>query len=95
LYAIIIGAFLPFPFWLWQRWHPKSKVKYISTPIILNGVGYIPPATGINYSSWFVVGFFFQYWIRRRNFLWWSKFNYVTSAALDTGASIVGFIEGV
>jgi len=85
LYAIIIGAFLPFPFWLWQRWHPKSRVKYISTPIVLNGVGFIPPATGINYSSWFMFGFIFQYWIRRSNFLWWSKFNYITSAALDSG----------
>jgi len=93
LYAIIIGAFLPIPFWLWQRWHPKSRVKYISTPIVLNGVGFIPPATGINYSSWFVVGFIFQYWIRRRNFLWWSKFNYVTSAALDAGTSTGDFVK--
>lgn len=93
LYALIIGAFLPLPFWLWQRWHPKSKAKFISTPIILNGVGYLPPATGINYSSWFVVGFIFQYWIRRRNFLWWSKFNYVTSAALDSGASPAQFCQ--
>lgn len=31
------------------------------------------------------MGFIFQYLIRRRNFQWWSKFNYVTSAALDSG----------
>jgi OPT family small oligopeptide transporter len=85
LYALIIGAFLPLPFWLWQRRYPKSWVKYVSTPVVLNGVSYIPPATGINYSSWFAVGFVFQYWIRRRNFAWWSKFNYITSAALDSG----------
>ena len=60
-------------------------MKYVSIPIILNGVSFIPPATGINYSSWFFVGFIFQYLIRRRNFGWWSKFNYVTSAALDSG----------
>ncbi len=85
LYAIIIGALLPIPFWLWQRRRPDSWVKYVSIPIILNGVSFIPPATGINYSSWFFVGFIFQYLIRRRNFGWWSKFNYVTSAALDSG----------
>jgi OPT family oligopeptide transporter len=85
LYAIAVGAVLPIPFWLWERRHPKSFVRYINTPIILNGVMFIPPATGINYSSWFVVGFIFQFFIRRRNFPWWSKFNYVLSAALDSG----------
>ena len=85
LYAIIIGAFVPLPFWLWTRRYPNSWLKYISTPIILNGVSFIPPAVGINYSSWFAMGFVFQFLIRRRNFGWWSKFNYVTSAALDSG----------
>jgi len=52
---------------------------------VLLGVSFIPPATGINYSSWFAVGFVFQFIIRKRNFAWWSKYNYVTGAALDCG----------
>ncbi|KAK0483128.1 OPT oligopeptide transporter protein-domain-containing protein [Armillaria luteobubalina] len=91
LYAIIVGVFLPLPFWLWQRRRPNSWAKYVSTPIVLNGVSGIPPAAGINYSSWFVVGVVFQYLIRKRNFAWWSKFNYVTSAALDCG-TVLGLI---
>jgi hypothetical protein len=86
LYALIVGAFLPLPFWLWQRRYPGSWIRFVSTPILMNGVAAIPPATGINYSSFLVVGFIFQYVIRKRNFAWWSKFNYVTSAALDSGA---------
>jgi len=89
LYAIIVGAFLPVPFWLWQRRYPNSWVKFVSTPVVLNGVSAIPPAAGINYSAWFAVGFVFQYLIRKRNFAWWSKFNYVTSAALDTGMLLI------
>lgn len=85
LYALVAGAMLPVPFWLWQRRHPESWLKVVSTPVVLNGVSYIPPATGINYSAWFAVGFVFQYLIRKRNFAWWSKFNYVTSAAMDSG----------
>ncbi|KAH9942142.1 OPT oligopeptide transporter [Epithele typhae] len=85
LYAIIIGAVLPLPFWYWQRRWPNRYVQYINTPVILNGVGLIPPATGINYSSWFLAGFIFQYLVRRRNFGWWSKFNYILSSALDCG----------
>ena len=63
-------------------------MRYVSTPVILNGVSSIPPATGINYSSWFAVGVVFQYIIRKRNFAWWSKFNYVLSSALDSGTVI-------
>ncbi|KAF8146844.1 OPT oligopeptide transporter [Mycena galopus ATCC 62051] len=88
IYALIIGAILPLPFWFWQRRYPNSWIKYISTPVILNGVSAIPPATGINYSSWFAVGALFQYFIRKKHFVWWSKFNYVTSAALDSGTVI-------
>ncbi|KAF9523850.1 oligopeptide transporter [Crepidotus variabilis] len=88
LYAIVAGVFLPIPFWLYQRRYPKSWVRYVSIPVILNGVSKIPPATGINYSSWFLVGFFFQYLIRKRNFAWWGKFNYVLSSALDSGTVI-------
>ena len=88
LYAIIIGAFLPLPFWLWRRRYPQSWVRWVSTPLILDGMTYLPPATGINFSSWILVGFVFQYLIRKRNFTWWIKFNYVTSAALDSGTTI-------
>ena len=88
VYALIIGTFLPFPFWLYQRRYPQSWIRWVSTPVILNGVSSIPPATGINYSSWFLVGFVFQYLIRKRNFAWWTKFNYVTSAAMDSGTVI-------
>ncbi|KAF8549183.1 OPT superfamily oligopeptide transporter [Imleria badia] len=94
LYAIIVGAVLPLPFWLWQRRYPNSWVKVVSTPVVLSGVSYIPPAGGINYSAWFATGFVFQYLVRKRNFAWWSKFNYVTSAALDSGESI-SFIGAV
>ncbi|CAE6490908.1 unnamed protein product [Rhizoctonia solani] len=88
LYALLFGAFIPIPFWLWQRKFPQSRFRYINIPVLLNGPMWIPPATGINYSSWFVVGFLFQYVVRRRNFRWWSKFNYALSAALDSGTLV-------
>ena len=88
VYAFIIGTLLPFPFWLWKRRYPQSWVRWVSTPLILLSMAYIPPATGINFSSWFLFGFVFQYLIRKYKFAWWSKFNYVTSAAMDSGTAI-------
>lgn len=47
-----------------------------------------PPATGINFSSWFLVGWLFQYFIRRNYFEFWKHSNYVLSAALSAGSSV-------
>jgi len=57
-------------------------------PVIFNGTGLIPPATAINFVPWAAVGFIFQYVIRRRHFAWWTKYNYVLSAGLDSGVAI-------
>jgi hypothetical protein len=46
-----------------------------SFPVIFSGTGYIPPASAVNYVTWGIVGFIFQYLIRRRNFSWWTKYN--------------------
>lgn len=85
LWAILFGVLVPIPFWLWQRQFPNTRLKTVNIPLLLNGANTIPPALGINFSSWFVVAFIFQYLVRRRNFRWWSKYNYILSAALDSG----------
>jgi OPT oligopeptide transporter protein len=51
-----------------------------------------PLATGINYSSWAIVNFIFNHWIKNKFFAWWTKYNYVLAAALDTGIAISGII---
>ncbi|KAL5536735.1 hypothetical protein ACEPAF_558 [Sanghuangporus sanghuang] len=64
----------------------KGQIYYF--PVIFSGTGAIPPATAVNYVPWTIVGFIFQYVIRRRHFSWWTKYNYVLSAALDSGVAI-------
>ncbi|KAI9630210.1 hypothetical protein KEM48_012153 [Puccinia striiformis f. sp. tritici PST-130] len=41
--------------------------------------------------SWILVGFIFQYVLRRMKFRWWSKYNFVLSAGLDVG-TVIGAI---
>ena len=60
LWALLVGALLPLPFWWWQRRYPDTRLRYINIPVLLNGPTSTPPATGINYSSWFLVGFIFR-----------------------------------
>jgi len=77
VWALLIGAILPIPFWLWVRRRPRSMLRNMNVPVIINGGFSIPPATGINYSSFFIAGFIFQFWIRRRHFAWWSKVSFL------------------
>src|SRR5258706_13103973 len=60
MYAMLAGGIAPIPFWLWQRRFPDTRLKYINLPVMLNGPTFAPPANGINYVSWFIVGFIFR-----------------------------------
>ena len=46
-----------------------------SIPVVLAGTGWMPPATAVNYIPWALIGFIFNYVIRKRHFNWWAKYN--------------------
>lgn len=85
MWFFLIGAILPVFTWLAARRWPKSPARYFMIPVMFGGLGYIPPAGVYNYLCWGIVGFAFQYYIRRKYFGWFKQYNYVTAAALDTG----------
>lgn len=87
-FFFLIGAICPcIPYFVTKKF-PNSPFKYINFPVIFNGTGLIPPATAVNFVPWGIVGFIFQYVIRRRHFSWWTKYNYVLSAGLDSGLAV-------
>jgi hypothetical protein len=77
--------------YLIYRRYPNSWVRYINVPIFFNAAGNIPPANtsmslkylvllfesnqAAQYSLWFIVGFLFNYLIRKRAFDWWKRYN--------------------
>ncbi|KAK0467647.1 OPT oligopeptide transporter protein-domain-containing protein [Armillaria novae-zelandiae] len=73
------------------KW-PNSIIRYVNFPVIFSGTGAIPPASAVNYVPWAIVGFIFQYVIRRCHFSWWTKYNYVLSAAMDSGVAVSAVI---
>lgn len=83
-----IGLLSPIPFWYLARRRPESFWKYVNMPIFFGGTGMIPPATPLNYLSYCMVGFVFNYVIKKRYGAWWRKFNFIVSAALDSGLAI-------
>ncbi|TFK31608.1 small oligopeptide transporter [Crucibulum laeve] len=87
-FFFIIGAACPVILWLITRRYPNTILNYLNFPLIFSGVGQIPPATAINYVPWAIIGFLFQFVIRRKHFSYWAKYNYVLSAALDAGTAV-------
>ncbi|KAH9832325.1 OPT oligopeptide transporter [Rhodofomes roseus] len=88
VWFFLVGAACPLAAYLIGLKWPNSFIKYVNFPVIFSGTGAIPPATAINYVPWAIMGFIFNYVIRRRHFSWWTKYNYVLSAGLDSGVAI-------
>ncbi|KAG8215868.1 OPT oligopeptide transporter protein-domain-containing protein [Butyriboletus roseoflavus] len=87
-YFFLIGVICPvIAYLIYLKW-PDSIIRYVNFPVIFSGTGSIPPASAVNYVPWAIVGFIFQYHIRRRHISWWTKYNYVLSAAMDSGLAV-------
>ncbi|KAI0816343.1 OPT oligopeptide transporter protein-domain-containing protein [Xylaria sp. FL0064] len=84
----VIGAVTPVIIYFAAKRYPRSGAKYLMAPLIFGGAGSMPPATPLNYLSWGIVGYVFQFVIKKRHFRWWSRLNYLTSAGLDLGLAI-------
>ena len=99
IYAFLLGAILPVPIYLLARKRgkaPDSLWNFINTPVILSSMTWIPPAGGLNFSSWALVGFFSNFVLKRKRPDLWQRYNFVASAALDMSlavAVVVGFFS--
>ncbi|KAI8048032.1 OPT family small oligopeptide transporter [Gilbertella persicaria] len=91
LWAFIIGFVLPVPGYLLHKKWPNAGFNYINVPMILHGFSLMP---GSN-TSWIMVSFIIvlvsQGYIKRRYSAWFAKHNYLISAALDSGTSLMVF----
>ncbi|KAJ5200127.1 Oligopeptide transporter OPT superfamily [Penicillium cf. griseofulvum] len=92
MYFFLIGPVVTVLVYLIYRRYPNSWVRYINVPIFFNAAGNIPPANTTQYSLWFIIGFLFNYLIRKRAFDWWKRYNYLLQAAMDTGTAIATII---
>jgi hypothetical protein len=88
LWFFAIGTVSPIPFYFLARRSPFSIWRYINIPVFFSTIGAVPLGSGLNFSSWAIVGFIFNYYIRRFHFRWWMRYNYILSAALDAGVGL-------
>uniref|UniRef100_A0A0C9RPV2 TSA: Wollemia nobilis Ref_Wollemi_Transcript_4499_2841 transcribed RNA sequence n=1 Tax=Wollemia nobilis TaxID=56998 RepID=A0A0C9RPV2_9CONI len=93
IWLFLVGAFLPVPVWLLSKAFPEKKwIPLINIPVITYGFAGMPPATPANIASWLITGTIFNYFVFRYKKSWWQRYNYVLSAALDTGTAFMGVL---
>ena len=90
--ALPLGFFIPLPFYFLHRAFPKVGFNYVVTPVISWYLGYL--SVGINSSVMvaFGLGFYIQFYVRRRYPEWFLKYNYILSAAISGGTELLVFV---
>ncbi|XP_030454602.1 oligopeptide transporter 4-like [Syzygium oleosum] len=84
------GLLGPVVVWLLHKSFPKqSWISLINLPVLLGATAAMPPATALNYNSWILVGTIFNFFVFRYRKIWWQRYNYILSAALDAGVAFM------
>ncbi len=93
--SVAVGAILPIPFYLLVKLRSQgalSILKYANVPAMFVMMFVGPSISPLNVNIFVVISFITQYWLRRRHFRLWDKWNYLTGAALDAGTIASGII---
>ncbi|KAJ5553733.1 hypothetical protein N7494_003111 [Penicillium frequentans] len=89
---ILVGFITPLPFYFLHKRFPSLGLNNVNTSVMIYYISYL--CVGINSSimSFFIIGFASQWYLRRYHPNIFIKYNYLVSAALDGGTSIIIFI---
>lgn len=90
--AFVFGFFIPLPFYFLHRLAPKLRFDYWNTAIITYYIGWLFVGINSSITSFFIIGFFSQLYLRKYRPNWFIKYNYVLSAAMDGGTQVLVFI---
>ncbi|KAI8370873.1 OPT family small oligopeptide transporter [Choanephora cucurbitarum] len=91
-YFLLAGFLAPIPVYFLAKRYPNSWVANINIPVFMLGIAPFPPAPTNITTTWALIGFIFNFVIKRRAAAWWKKYNYVLSAALDSGVAICAIV---
>jgi hypothetical protein len=91
--AYLIGFVVPLPcYLLYKFWKPYEIFKMVNLSIIGWYMGFLFVGVNSSLSSYYLIGFVFQYLLRKYRPQFFIKYNYILSAALDGGTQILVFI---
>lgn len=89
-WSMLAGALLPIPIWLLNKRYRMAQ--FVSAPILLLGATFAPSFSPIAVLTFVLPNIITQWIVRRRAFKFWDRYQYITSAALDAGTTILSVL---
>lgn len=86
------GFLVPVPLWLAHKRWPDLRLDRINTAVVAFYLCFLNVGINSSIMVFFALGFGSQWWVRRRYPDLFVKYNYLVSAALDAGTSVIVFI---
>ncbi|KAG0650863.1 Oligopeptide transporter 3 [Hyphodiscus hymeniophilus] len=90
--SYFIGLLIPFPFYICWKITGRRVFSYLNFSIIVWYCGYLFIGVNSSTTSYFLVGFFGQFYLRKYQPRYFAKWNYLVSAALDGGTQVMVFL---
>jgi hypothetical protein len=90
--GLLIGLVAPAPFWILHKIFPKMHWDYWNTAIICGALGALSHGTHSAMLMYYSIGIFAQFYLRRYRPSWFVKYNYILSAGMDGGTSVINFL---
>ncbi|KAK4579995.1 hypothetical protein LTR86_000197 [Recurvomyces mirabilis] len=91
--VFLVGFLVPLPMYAMYRWRGNKKLwSYINPSIILWFMGNLFVGINAGFTTFFMIAFTFQWYLRKYHPKFFVEWNYLISAALDGGTQIMIFI---
>jgi hypothetical protein len=95
LVFFLLGIAAPPIQWVMHKKFKMDCLKYLNFPLLFGCTTALSPGTMINYISWILTCFIFNYVIRRRRFYWWCKYNCELDFTIPEDAHFHGRLAGI
>ncbi|KAB5572484.1 OPT oligopeptide transporter protein-domain-containing protein [Coniochaeta sp. 2T2.1] len=89
--ALPLGFVIPIPFYLLHKRLPHLHLDYFVTPVICWFLGYLSVGINSSVGLYFAIGFFVQFFVRKRYPVWFIRYNYLLAAAISGGTELLVF----
>lgn len=87
-YGFLLGALFPIVIYALHRALPRLQLHLVNCTIFFSAMSTFYGNISTGYVSSIIGGFVVMYWAYRRHYEFWARYNYILSAAFDSGFNL-------